>query len=421
MCQDLDDFDQVVPKNDQGGGGRQGEAPRARAWNRSAYDEHLAANESDPKWVWCLVANVVGEHPFGEDHRIVYGTKHFRGGTKVYCLLPRWGGFDQIPVIGKPRGKHGLREVIMHTSLLRNFRLKKVYSPAVIRRICKVDEDGYKGHAREAWSAHDGDKEAILSLLRWVNLDEEQLQRYRTVCNCPRLELACWIPEDPDSLRTIIITRTNVAERQHDDVEAFSGHMWDGELSASYLPCPLRVQSIAKDIHTFDRQNGYASDVNESFLQKLSDLDLHLWDECYIGSSDTESGAFGWRITVGAGSDYFRPFACVGSGSCPKELGKLFSLLGEYGFPKIWDDKAMRPLPLTEEQSLIARYVNAYHSVMESTEATVACVESLLGGAHGDAGVLAAQKLMACDKEAASASLTKNELAAIWDYTQGEQ
>lgn len=39
---------------------------------------------------WCLVANVIAQ-PFGENHQIQKGTKHFSPNIKVYCSAPHWG------------------------------------------------------------------------------------------------------------------------------------------------------------------------------------------------------------------------------------------------------------------------------------------------------------------------------------------
>lgn len=89
-----------------------------------------------PEWVWCLVGNVVDEHPFGPDHHTVRGTSHFSPGTKVYCFPSQWGdGYEKIPVLGRHKGKHGFIKIVMRRELIENFRCQKVYSPNVIRRM----------------------------------------------------------------------------------------------------------------------------------------------------------------------------------------------------------------------------------------------------------------------------------------------
>lgn len=48
---------------------------------------------------WYLVANVRENQPFGKNHEIRKGTKHFTPNTKVYCSYPQWGdGYENIIV-----------------------------------------------------------------------------------------------------------------------------------------------------------------------------------------------------------------------------------------------------------------------------------------------------------------------------------
>lgn len=86
--------------------------------------------------VWCVVANVINEHPFGEDREIKRGTKHFPAGAKVYCFPALWGdGYEQIKVVGHHRGSHKLITLIMPSKFLENWRVKMVYSPQIIKRL----------------------------------------------------------------------------------------------------------------------------------------------------------------------------------------------------------------------------------------------------------------------------------------------
>lgn len=56
------------------------------------------------EWRWCLVSNIVGEHEYGEDHELRYGTKQFRPDAKVFVNLIYGGmGHEEILVIGTPR------------------------------------------------------------------------------------------------------------------------------------------------------------------------------------------------------------------------------------------------------------------------------------------------------------------------------
>jgi hypothetical protein len=85
------------------------------------------------KAIWCVVANIVDEHSFGESKEIKKGTKHFSKGTKVYCFPPLWGdGYEKIQVIGHHKGSHRYVKMVVASKLLINWRVKLVYSPFVI-------------------------------------------------------------------------------------------------------------------------------------------------------------------------------------------------------------------------------------------------------------------------------------------------
>ncbi|MFN8671441.1 MAG: hypothetical protein U0457_05055 [Candidatus Sericytochromatia bacterium] len=87
---------------------------------------------------WCLVGNIVRKHLFGENKEIRLGSKQFNPESKVY-IFPKFGGFghEKIIVIGYPRVRKKLIEVIIKTNLIKNVRLKKVYSPFIKEKISK--------------------------------------------------------------------------------------------------------------------------------------------------------------------------------------------------------------------------------------------------------------------------------------------
>lgn len=115
------------------------------------------------EWRWGLVGNIVKEHEFGENHEIQYGTKHFSGGTKVYCAPANWGdGYENIVVIGKHRNSFKYIEIIMPSKLIENFRLQKVYKPEVLRKM--ADENSWV-----FWDNTNEDKSRILDMLKWLN------------------------------------------------------------------------------------------------------------------------------------------------------------------------------------------------------------------------------------------------------------
>ena len=106
-------------------------------YNTAAAKSYEKYIEYGHHWCWCLVGNIVQEHAYGEKREIKYGTKHFSRGTKVYLAPVQWGdGYEYIVVIGLPRYGNKYIEVIMRSAYIENYRMKKVYKPAVLKRIC---------------------------------------------------------------------------------------------------------------------------------------------------------------------------------------------------------------------------------------------------------------------------------------------
>lgn len=88
------------------------------------------------EWRWCLVGNIVDNRIYGENHEIKNGTKNFSAGTKVYIAPNQWGdGGEQIVVLGKPKNKKGFIECVIRSDYIYNYRLKKIYSPLLIKRM----------------------------------------------------------------------------------------------------------------------------------------------------------------------------------------------------------------------------------------------------------------------------------------------
>ena len=88
------------------------------------------------EYLWCITGNIVDHRYHGEEKELKRGTKHFRPGTKVYCI-PEFPGtaHDTIRVIGLSRKPKRIISVIIRTKHVKNFRLKKVYSPTEFDRI----------------------------------------------------------------------------------------------------------------------------------------------------------------------------------------------------------------------------------------------------------------------------------------------
>ena len=86
-----------------------------------------------PLELWAAVANVkevCHKGPSGAEER--NGTKHFRGGAKVYVIDAFWGMCDAVTVIGQHRKSRKWMCLHMPAQHLENLRLKLVYSPAVL-------------------------------------------------------------------------------------------------------------------------------------------------------------------------------------------------------------------------------------------------------------------------------------------------
>lgn len=101
-------------------------------------DSELVNEESEKSAspVWCMVGNIVGQHPSGpggQEQRS--GTKHFRPGAKVYCFPPLWGdGYKKVKVIGHHRKSNQLVTMVILSKWIENRRAELVYSPSIIRR-----------------------------------------------------------------------------------------------------------------------------------------------------------------------------------------------------------------------------------------------------------------------------------------------
>jgi hypothetical protein len=110
---------------------------------------------------WCLVGNVVDEHAFGESKELRRGSKHFRPGTKVYCLPPQWGdGYEKVVAVGIARRPRRWITVVMPAALITNWRAKVVYKGEVMRRL----REGFEGRNRQ-WKSRE-EVESWAELLR---------------------------------------------------------------------------------------------------------------------------------------------------------------------------------------------------------------------------------------------------------------
>ena len=97
-------------------------------------------NFAEYEWQWCLVGNIVKEHKYGENHELRYGNKQFRPNTKVFVNLVYGGmGHESVLVIGIPRYSKRYIEIVIARKYIENFRLQKVFKPAVLKRMNQSD------------------------------------------------------------------------------------------------------------------------------------------------------------------------------------------------------------------------------------------------------------------------------------------
>ncbi|MCR4648837.1 MAG: hypothetical protein K5776_07140 [Lachnospiraceae bacterium] len=132
-----------------------------------SYDEYISKGH---EWCWSLVGNIVDEDEFGEEHEIKKGTKQFSSGSKV-CLAPgQWGdGYERVIVIGVARGSRKYIEVIMQSKYIENFRMQKIYKPAIMKRM--INSEHYW------WSDSEDDRKEIIEYLEYLAPEEAEKQK----------------------------------------------------------------------------------------------------------------------------------------------------------------------------------------------------------------------------------------------------
>ncbi|MBD5082157.1 MAG: hypothetical protein HDT44_10405 [Ruminococcaceae bacterium] len=129
--------------------------------------ENESNTTREQEWQWCLVGNIVDAHKHGEEHIIKYGNKQFRPGAKVYINLV-YGGMahENILVIGLPRRSSKYIEIVIARKYVCNFRLKKVFKPAVLEKMKNSQWDWW-GQSNESYDRING-------CLDWLNAEAEQ-------------------------------------------------------------------------------------------------------------------------------------------------------------------------------------------------------------------------------------------------------
>lgn len=105
--------------------------------------------------IWCIVANVVDERPYGPGgHESRRGIRLFPAGAKVWVPDGYPGmGYETVTVIGRTRHGHRYATVDVRSEHLTNWKVKLVYSPAVRARIDDVFPSVHHG-----FSSHGADR-----------------------------------------------------------------------------------------------------------------------------------------------------------------------------------------------------------------------------------------------------------------------
>lgn len=142
---------------------------------------------------YCVVANVANDTAHGEGGlEIRAGIKHFAAGAKVWVLPPQWGdGAEKVMVVGRHRGSAGpyIRMVIPRRHLT-NYRVRMVYSPALLRALTKPWNGDERGP--RLWETREAAEETVT----WwqqpaIKAEFDDDPRSAEVSDPPPIELQC--------------------------------------------------------------------------------------------------------------------------------------------------------------------------------------------------------------------------------------
>ncbi len=98
--------------------------------------EQDIVGNSNEKFSYILVGNIIDKHYYGENKEIKSGTKQFRAGAKVY-LFPEYGGMghEAMPVYEQPRKSWKKIKIVVSSEMIKNVRVKKTFDPKLIEMI----------------------------------------------------------------------------------------------------------------------------------------------------------------------------------------------------------------------------------------------------------------------------------------------
>ena len=101
-------------------------------WPFSRKEKAVLEEVGDEPSILCATANILEEVEWGEQREKRSGTKHFRGGAKVYIIDSYPGMCESAIVIGHHRKSGRYIKLSLKVKYLGNFRVTSVYSPKVI-------------------------------------------------------------------------------------------------------------------------------------------------------------------------------------------------------------------------------------------------------------------------------------------------
>lgn len=99
-------------------------------------------------WRFCVVGNIIPQH-IDADGKILYGSKAFSGGTKVYIDDLTYNlNLGRVSVIGQNRFGHYVVKSVPN-NLIENVRAQRIFKPVVLQFMDYLEVmDGWIWHSR---------------------------------------------------------------------------------------------------------------------------------------------------------------------------------------------------------------------------------------------------------------------------------
>ncbi len=89
--------------------------------------------ENTEKEIWCIVANVKKEIPYGPGGEVIKsGLKKFKAGAKVSVVGSYPGMCESLVVIGQERNSGKYINCVVRADKIENMRIKRIYRPQTV-------------------------------------------------------------------------------------------------------------------------------------------------------------------------------------------------------------------------------------------------------------------------------------------------